>query len=269
MTRTSSASSGFERPAAVTALPPGTPPLVEVGSPTSVLKAFFCSPLPSNSPCIIGNMTANMPVARLHAGDDRLERQRLGKPVAGGEVFQREHHRLDVVGRGEELPHQQAGTSVRRCAASCPAAAPARSAPRTCRRRRPAGRAGTVALPNGGGPFCDTMMETQRAEPARAAQPKRVGAVDRARQVEPLRVVAAHLAVRVERRPQVRAGAVFVLQGAQRDERGHARQVPQALGEIDLVVGQRLGQRLAAGGLQRPAELPPGVGRGSVAGPSP
>ena len=55
----------------VTALPPGTPPLVDVGSPMSVANVFTRSPpLPSSSPCIIGTMrrTCRWPV---QTGDGR------------------------------------------------------------------------------------------------------------------------------------------------------------------------------------------------------
>ena len=68
--------------------------------------------------------------------------------------------------------------------------------------------------------------------------------------------------MRVERRPEVRAVAVLVLERAERHERRHPGQVPKPLGEIDLVVGQRLRQRFAAGGLERAAEITPGFGSG-------
>ena len=81
MTSTIRASPGSSAQRAVTALPPGTPPLVEVGSPTSVLKLFLALPFSRSSPCIIGNMAANIPVARLMPATARSSVSGSARPL--------------------------------------------------------------------------------------------------------------------------------------------------------------------------------------------
>ena len=95
----------------------------------------------------------------------------------------------------------------------------------------------------------------------RTAEPEGVGPVERPGDVETLRVVATHLAVRVERRPQVRAVGVLVLQRTEQHEVRHASEMAKPFGEIDLVMGERVGQRLDTGRFQGMAEAAPRVGR--------
>ena len=106
------------------------------------------------------------------------------------------------------------------------------------------------------------MAENHRAEPRVPADHEDVGAVDRRREVEALRVVTAHLAMRIQGGPEVRMRVVQVLAGAEQRERAHPFEVSEALGGIDGVGGQHLPQGGGPGALERVAPTGPCLDRG-------